>query len=277
MASDFYDIFRRAIDCPEDQIDLGHAAAAIAKSEYPHLDIEDCLSQLDRLGQAVERRLGDERNPYRIIAAVNTVLFKKLGYEGNRDNYYDPKNSYLNDVIERKRGIPISLSVLYMEIARRVGLSLSGVGFPGHFLVKYQDDDAEIVIDVFNKGEILAREDLDKLLQRLYGSQLPFQPNYLAATGKREILWRMLSNLKLIYLQGNEPLKALSIVEQLVILDPVSAREIRDRGLLSMKLERYGKAVEDLEKYLRLAPGADDVIAIRAQIESIKQRSIQIH
>jgi regulator of sirC expression with transglutaminase-like and TPR domain len=274
--SDPYLALRHAIDCPEDQIDLSRAALAIAKQEYPELNIEDCLSQLDWLAQAVELRLGDEKTPYRIIAALNTVLFKELGFEGNHAEYYDPKNSFLNDVIARKTGIPISLSVLYMEVARRVGLSLVGIGFPGHFLVKYKDGNWEIVIDVFNKGEILGREDLDQLLQQLYDGQLSYEPGFIAVLGKRHILRRMLNNLKSIYFNRSEPLKALSILDQLVILDPNSANEIRDRGFLYLKLECYAQALQDLEDYLRLAPGAGDATKIKAQIESVKQR-VQIH
>ena len=277
MSGDLYLAFRDAIDCPEGQIDLGRAALAIARQEYPDLNIEDCLSQLDVLGRAVELRLGDEKNPYRIMAALNTVLFKELGFEGNRAEYYDPQNSFLNDVITRKRGIPISLSVLYMEVARRVGLSLAGVGFPGHFLVKYQAGDIEIIIDVFNKGEILAREDLDQLLLQLYRGEVSYQPDFVAALGKRDILRRMLNNLKLIYLGKGEPLKALSVLDQLLILDPSSTNEIRDRGLLYIKLECYAQALDDLETYLRLAPGGDDAAMIKAQIESVRQRSVQIH
>jgi regulator of sirC expression with transglutaminase-like and TPR domain len=277
LSNDLYVAFREAIDCPEDQIDLGRAALAIATQEYPELEIDDCLSQLDSLGQAVELRIDDEKNPYRIIAALNTVLFKELGFQGNRSEYYDPKNSFLNDVITRKKGIPISLSVIYMEVARRVGLSLAGVGFPGHFLVKYEDGDVEILIDVFNEGEIRSREDLDRMLQQIYRGQVYYQAGFVAALGKRDILRRMLNNLKWIYLERGEPLKTLSVLDQLLILDPGSASEMRDRGLLYITLESYPQALEDLESYLRLAPGADDAAMIKAQIESVRHRYVQIH
>jgi regulator of sirC expression with transglutaminase-like and TPR domain len=277
VSKDLYVAFRDAINCPEDHIDLGRAALAIAAQEYPDLKIEDCLSQLDGLAQAVELRIGDEKNPYRIIAALNTVLFRELGFQGNRSEYYDPKNSFLNDVINRKKGIPISLSVVYMEVARRVGLALAGVGFPGHFLVKYHDDDIEILIDVFNDGEIRAREDLDQMLQQLYRGQVSYQPSFVAALGKRDILRRMLNNLKWIYLERGEPLKPLSVLDQLVILDPSAASEIRDRGLLYITLECFAQALDDLESYLRLAPGAEDAAMIKAQIESVRHRFVQIH
>jgi regulator of sirC expression with transglutaminase-like and TPR domain len=277
VSNDLYVAFREAIDHPEDEIDLGRAAVAIATQEYPELKIDDCLSQLDALGQAVELRMGDEKNPYRIIAALNTVLFKERGFQGNRSEYYDPKNSFLNDVITRKKGIPISLSVIYMEVARRVGLSLAGVGFPGHFLVKYEDDAVEILIDVFNGGEIRAREDLERMLQQLYRGQVSYQAGFVAALSKRDILRRMLNNLKWIYLERGEPLKSLSVLDQLVILDPRAASEIRDRGLLYITLERYAQALEDLESYLRLAPAANDVEMVKAHIESVRQRYVQIH
>jgi regulator of sirC expression with transglutaminase-like and TPR domain len=277
LSNDLYVAFREAIDCPEDQIDLGRAALAIATQEYPDLEIDDCLSQLDSLGQAVELRIDDEKNPYRIIAALNTVLFKELGFQGNRSEYYDPKNSFLNDVITRKKGIPISLSVIYMEVARRVGLSLAGVGFPGHFLVKYEDGDVEILIDVFNEGEIRSREDLDRMLQQIYRGQVYYQAGFVAALGKRDILRRMLNNLKWIYLERGEPLKTLSVLDQLLILDPGSASEMRDRGLLYITLESYPQALEDLESYLKLAPAADDAAMIKSQIESARHRYVQIH
>lgn len=277
MSNELYVAFREAIDCPEDQIDLGRAALAIARQEYPDLKIDDYLSRLDGLGQVVELRIGDERNPYRIIAALNTVLFKELGFQGNRSEYYDPKNSFLNDVITRKKGIPISLSVVYMEVARRVGLSLEGIGFPGHFLVKYDDGDVEILIDVFDGGEIRAREDLDRMLQQLYRGQVSYQPGFVAALGKRDILRRMLNNLKWIYLERGEPLKTLSVLDQLVILDPSAASEIRDRGLLYITLECYAQALDDLESYLRLTPDAEDAAMIKAQIESVRHRYVQIH
>lgn len=277
MSNELYVAFREAIDCPEDQIDLGRAALAIASQEYPDLKIDDYLSRLDGLGQVVELRIGDERNPYRIIAALNTVLFKELGFQGNRSEYYDPKNSFLNDVITRKKGIPISLSVVYMEVARRVGLSLEGIGFPGHFLVKYDDGDVEILIDVFDGGEIRAREDLDRMLKQLYRGQVSYQPGFVAALGKRDILRRMLNNLKWIYLERGEPLKTLSVLDQLVILDPSAASEIRDRGLLYITLECYAQALDDLESYLRLTPDAEDAAMIKAQIESVRHRYVQIH
>lgn len=277
MTADRYSAFRQVVEQPEEKIDLCKAALAIATSEYPDLNIEEWLARLEEIATAVELRLGAEKNHYRILAAINTVLFKEMGYQGNRDDYYDPRNSFLNEVIERRRGIPITLSVLYIEVARRIGLSLQGVGFPGHFLIKYDDGKEEIIIDAFNSGEVLTQEDLEKLLQQLYGGKPAFDPAYVSAITKRQILQRMLNNLKNIYLQSNQYVKSLAIVEQLLILDPTSAADIRDRGLLYLKLECFIQAAEDLEKYLSIAPAAVDAPAIKTQLEAIKRHSIQIH
>ena len=277
MAADRYSALRQAVDQADEQIDLCKAALAIASSEYPDLDVEEWLRRVQEIAHAVELRVGAEKNHYRILAALNTVLFKEMGFQGNRDDYYDPRNSYLNEVIERRRGIPITLSVLYIEVARRVGLSLQGIGFPGHFLVKYNDGEEQILIDAFNSGEVLTQEDLEKLLEQLYGGKPAFDPAYVTAISKRQILQRMLNNLKNIYLQTDQHLKGLAIVEQLLILDAMSAADIRDRGLLYLKLECFIQAAEDLDKYLSMAPAAADAPVIKRQLEVLKRQSIQIH
>lgn len=265
------------MQCPDDEIDLGRAALAIAHGEYPSLDIESYLSRMDRLAMAVQDRSGGEADPYRLIAAINYTLFSVERFQGNRDDYYDPKNSFLNEVMERKRGIPITLSVLYMEVARRAGLNLHGVGFPGHFLVKYVGKEEEIVIDPFHAGEVRSIEELEDFLDEIYHGKLAFQPEFLFPVSKKQILRRMLNNLKAIYLRQGAFLKALSVVERLVILEPNSAQDIRDRGLLYMKLECLPQALEDLEAYLKLALDAEDADEIREQVVSLKKLVTQIH
>jgi regulator of sirC expression with transglutaminase-like and TPR domain len=205
------------------------------------------------------------------------VLFQEYGFRGNRENYYDPRNSFLNEVLDRKTGIPISLSVVYMEVAQRIGLRLQGVGFPGHFLTKYRGNGEEIVIDPFNAGEIRSRESLENMLYKLYGEKIPFHADFLAPVTTKQILRRMLTNLKMIYLRDNQPMKALSAMERLVILDPVSAEDIRERGVLYMNLECFTQALEDLRTYLRLAPEAQDAGAVRQQIVNLTKQVAQIH
>jgi regulator of sirC expression with transglutaminase-like and TPR domain len=281
MADDRHRIFRAAVELPDDEIDLGRAALAIAQEEYPTLDIQTYLERLDQLAATVRDRSAGENTPYRLIASLNYVLFTQEGYRGNRDDYYDPKNSFLNDVIERRIGIPIALSVLYMEVARRADLRLHGVGFPGHFLVKYAGDEGEIVpeivTDPFDKGEVRTTEELQKMLDRLYGGKVRLQPEFLSRVSNRQIVQRMLANLKAIYMRQENFLKAVSVVERLVILDPISADEIRDRGLLYLKLERFPEAVDDLETYLRLMPDAADAEEILEQVLALKERPAQVH
>jgi regulator of sirC expression with transglutaminase-like and TPR domain len=205
------------------------------------------------------------------------VLFKQHGYRGNREDYYDPKNSLFNQVLERKTGIPITLSILYMEVAQRVGLPLEGVGFPGHFLVKHAHDTAEIVIDPFEQGEIKSREDLERLLARLYGGAVRVRDEYLKAAGKKEILKRMLANLKAIYSKSNELVKLLSVLDQAIILDPTSVDEIRDRARVCLRLEWFARARADFEAYLQLAPEARDAGAVREQLIELAKRVTILH
>lgn len=277
LTSDPYKEFRQSVDRTEADIDLGKAALTIATSDYPDLDINAYLSRIDGLATAVAARLGAEADAYRSIAALNFVLFEQQAFRGNREHYFDPRNSFLNEVLDRKTGIPISLSILYIEVAHRIGLSLQGVGFPGHFLVKYVGDHEEIVVDPFNRGEILSQQDLETMLYRLYGGKIVFEPQLLETISKKQILRRMLNNLKIIYLRQNDLIKGLSIVDRLMVLDPGAGEDLRDRGLIYLQLECFKQALEDLESYLRLAPHAEDAPAIRQQVTVLTRQVAQIH
>jgi regulator of sirC expression with transglutaminase-like and TPR domain len=277
VSTDPYRDFRQAVDRPEDKIDLGRAALTIALTDYPNLDVLDYLARIDQLAGEVASRLDSEADIYRSMAALNYVLFKQHGFHGNRKDYFDPKNSFLNEVIERKTGIPITLSVLYMEVAQRVGLALDGVGFPGHFLVKCVGDGEEIVIDPFDGGEIKSRADIDKMLFNLYGGKVAFHSDLLAPSTKRDILKRMLANLKAIYINENDLVKSLSVLDRVLILDPASAEDARDRGVVYLRLECYAQAREDFETYLRLRPDADDAILVREQLVRLAKEVTRIH
>ncbi|HKA34993.1 MAG TPA: tetratricopeptide repeat protein [Candidatus Binatia bacterium] len=271
MGSDRHSVFRRIVAQAGDDFDLARAALAIAQDEYPALEPEAYLARLDRLAARVRDLAGGKSDPYRMIAALNHVLFTQESFRGNRGDYYDPRNSFLSDVLERKKGIPITLSVIYTEVARRAGLPLRGVGFPGHFLVKYESNDEEIVIDPFDKGEVRTLEELQALLDELYNGKVALRPEFLAPVTNRQIIHRILNNLKGIYLSEENLAKALSAAERLVILDPASAPEIRDRGVLYLKLECFQQAINDFEAYLRLAPDASDAEDIREQLVELKK------
>ncbi len=269
--------FSHAVKCQDNEIDLGRAALVIAQMEYPDLEVEPYLKRMDRLATVIKDLVGDEESVYRLLACINVVLFKQEGFQGNRSNYYDPKNSFLNDLIDRKMGIPITLSVLYQEVARRAGLTLHGVGFPGHFLLKHIYHEEEIIIDPFNGGEVRSDAELQSLLDEFYPGKAVLKSEFLSPVSKRQILKRMLINLRGIYLHQGDFLRGLSVEERLVILEPNPVREYRDRGILHLRLENFPQALEDLETYLRLASDANDADEIQKQVSSLKKRVTQLH
>ncbi len=269
--------FAHLVRQPEAAIDLAEATLLIAKEEYPDLDVAAYLARLDDMGADVRGLAGCSHDPHRLIAELSEYLFQRLGFRGNADHYYDPKNSFLNEVLDRRIGIPITLSAVYLEVARRIGLRLHGVGMPGHFLVKYVGPGEEIVIDPFGGGRIVSSVDCQRILDQVFDSKRRFEPTMLAIVGTRQILTRMLTNLKVIYFNDEEYAKALSFVERLVILHPQDACEIRDRGLLSCQLRRYAEAIADLERYLRLAPEANDAETIRDHLRTLRQRAAALN
>jgi regulator of sirC expression with transglutaminase-like and TPR domain len=277
LVTDPYREFRQAVERPEESIDLGRAALTIALADYPDLDIANYLRRIDELAVEVSQRCGADADVFRSIAALNYVLFKEQGFHGNRDDYYDPKNSFLNDVIDRKRGLPITLSILYIEVGQRIGLAIEGVGFPGHFLVKTKSQGEEIVIDPFNAGDVKSNEELQAMLDQIYGGKVRLDREFLAALPKKQILKRMLGNLKAIYGRADELVKMLAVLDRLIILDPGAVEEVRDRGAVYLRLECYGQAKDDFETYLRLAPDAKDAEAIREQLVDLAKHTLLLH
>ena len=250
----------------DEEIELARASLIFAKEEYSDLDVEKYLTKLELMSEEIKRRIRHNSDPYFLISEINRYLFNEGGFRGNEDDYYDPRNSFLNDVLDRKTGIPITLSLLYMEIANRLGLTLLGVGFPGHFIVKYSGIEGEILVDPFNKGRILSNKDCKEILDRIYGGRMQFHSEFLQPVTKKEILSRMLHNLKGIYLNSTNYLKALSIVDMILLIDPEAMDELRDRGLLYYNLECFTQALSDLEAYLRHATKAEDAELIRGYI-----------
>jgi regulator of sirC expression with transglutaminase-like and TPR domain len=269
--------FAQLVRQPETAIDLAEATLLIAKEEYPGLDVPAYLARFDEMGADVRMLAGPIQDPRRLIAGLREYLFQHLGFRGNTDNYYDPRNSFLNEVLDRRIGIPITLSAVYLEVARRIGLRVHGVGMPGHFLVKYVGPCEEIVIDPFGGGRIVSSADCQQMLDHVFDGKRRFEPGMLAIVGTRTILTRMLANLKVIYFNDEQYDKALSIVERLLILHPQNACEIRDRGLLSCQLRRYGDAIADLTRYLRLAPEANDAETIRQHLRNLRQRAAALN
>jgi regulator of sirC expression with transglutaminase-like and TPR domain len=225
-------LFAEMVQGAEENIDLGKAALLIASEEYPGLDLLRYLAKLEAMAAAVRPHIAAAEDARERIAALNAYLFEEQRFRGNSQDYYDPRNSFLNEVLDRKLGIPITISVIYMEVGRRVGMPLRGVGMPGHFIVKYDGPDAEIFIDPFNRGRILSRAACEELVQQIYGEPLPLQETFLATVTPKQLLWRLLTNLKAIYLQAKRYVKALSIVERLLLIQPNAEQELKDRAAL---------------------------------------------
>ncbi len=254
----------------ETSFSLDRAALTIALEEYPQLEIDAYLRRLDRLAARVEVLAGQDRSCENILGSLNQILFVEEGLRGNTENYYDPRNSYINEVLDRKQGIPISLSVIYIEVARRLNFTIHGIGFPGHFIVKYMESEREILVDPFNAGHILTLKNCQELLDRVYGGSVAVQPSFLQVMDKRAIILRMLFNLKGIYYQKDEYAKALSIVDRILMLNPGIPSEIRDRGLLFMQTSLFAKALADLEFYLANTTSPEDSTNIQGHIKTLR-------
>ncbi|MEL6459316.1 MAG: SirB1 family protein [Cyanobacteria bacterium J06641_2] len=261
--------FHHEIEQTDENIDLAKAALYIAQEEYSQLDIEEYLNALDTMAVELEERLPLEKYPLKIIQCINQYLYDDLSFKGNSGNYYDPRNSFLNDVIERRVGIPITLALLYIEIARRIDFPMIGIGMPGHFLIRPDISEIEIFVDAFNNGEVMFPQDCQERLSQIYQQNVTLQPEFLAPVTKKQFLARMLTNLKYIYLKQQQPEKALSCVERILLLFPSAALELRDRGLLSYQVGHFNQAAIDLQAYLNQAPDAQDASTIRHLLEKL--------
>lgn len=263
--------FYQEVKQSDDRIDLAKAALYLAAEEYPGLELEEYLNALDIMADEVRERLPTERYPLRIIQCLNQYLYQDLGFRGNTQDYYDPRNSFLNDVIDRRMGIPITLAIVYLEIAKRIDFPMVGIGMPGHFLIRPTFEEAGIFVDAFNQGEILFPEDCQEKLKQIYNRPVELVPQLITPVSTRRILARMLTNLKMIYLTRHEHLKALAASERILLLFPDLPVELRDRGLLYYQLRRWSLAVQDLESYLNQLPTAEDARVIRQIIQQLKQ------
>jgi regulator of sirC expression with transglutaminase-like and TPR domain len=265
---------------PDERLNLAEAALLIAADEYPDLDIDTYLQRLDELAVSVRHSLPEEAGLEETVVALNHFLFVDQGFTGNADDYYDPRNSFLNDVLDRKLGIPITLSILYLEIGHRLGLPLEGVSFPGHFLVKCATNEGDVVLDPFWGGMPLSEDDLRDRLEETCGKpQAVSAPlaALLSTAGKREILVRMLRNLKGVYLKREETLKALGTVNRILQVEPDLPEEIRDRGRLYERLECFRPAVADFSRYLVLAPTAEDAPDVQYRLVELRHLAANIN
>jgi regulator of sirC expression with transglutaminase-like and TPR domain len=266
--------FALAVARDDARIDLAQACLMIAQDAYPRLDVERYLGEIERMGLRLRARLPSGAGAEESIVALNEFLFQDLGYWGDTEDYYDPRNSYLNEVIDRKTGIPITLSILYMEVGRRIGLPLEGVSFPGHFLVRLRLRGGMLVLDPFTGGTPLAQPELRERLQRVIPAgmtndvpvaELPLD-QFLEPASKRQILSRVLRNLKAIYRRTDKPERLLEVLNRMLLVSPDAHAERRDRGYVYQRLECWRPALEDLTAYVERQPDAPDLDEVRVRL-----------
>ncbi len=265
---------------PDEAFGLAEAALYLAKQEYPSLEVPAYLRRIDALTAELEAQLPAAAEPTETIIALNRFLFSEQGFSGNIDAYYDPRNSFLNEVLDRKLGIPITLSILYLEIGRRLGLPLEGVSFPGHFLVMLPVEGGDIVLDPFSGGASLSEEELENQVEALLGesrAQRTSLAQLLVPAAKREILVRLLRNLKGIYTGAERYEKAVQVVDSILALAPFDAGELRDRGRLYERLECFRPALADYQRYAELQPEAEDLEHIRGRIIDLQAAVGHLH
>lgn len=265
------DRFQAEVQKPDPEINLASAALYLAQEEYPHLNCEACLKTLDVMAAELHNRLPESRYPMKVIRAMNQYLFDELGFRGNTRDYYDPRNSFLNEVLARRTGIPITLSLVYLELANRVGFPMAGVGMPGHFLLRPTVDEMAVFVDAFHGGDILFEEDCRDRLKQLYGEAAELQSTHLNTIGPRPFLVRMLTNLKGIYLHRQDTTRTLAAIDRILIVMPDATVERRDRGLIHYRMGQLEAARDDLTAYLSAHPDAYDAFEIEQVLSQIRR------
>ena len=260
---------------PEQEPDLDRAALVFARAvEYPALDVDAYLARLDGMAGELRPRISPEEPPGRIVARINEYLFGEQGFHGNELEYYDPRNSYLNEVLDRRLGIPITLSTVYLAVARRLGIRLEGIGMPGHFLLRYPDPAEPLLLDAFNRGAIITEAECRGRLRGTYGDALPLTSDMLRPVGVWATLFRMLGNLKAIYTRQEDFARAVRVVNLMRTIRPDAIDEHRDIGLLYFRMGRFKVARGELEFYLRKRPDAPDAPLVREQLALISRLEV---
>lgn len=237
--------------------------------EYSELDIEQYIQKINHMGRTLKESTNDVKNPTYLVSILNEFVFGNLGFIGEMDDYYNPKNNFLNEVIDKKSGLPITLSILYVEIAKSIDLDLKIIGFPSHVLVKYNE---EMILDPFNDGRLLDIDDLQEILDRNFDGQLEFEPEFLDEITSEQILVRLARNLKNSYFQSYANEKALKCVNMTLAIEPESPEDIRDKGVLEEKLLNHHTSLKYLNQYLEINPNAEDVDVILELIRSVKEK-----
>jgi regulator of sirC expression with transglutaminase-like and TPR domain len=262
--------FIHHVQQPEASFDLARTALLVAAESDPRIDVDGEMRQLEAWAAELASRFDPEWNNLQKLARLRSFVFEELGFRGDRFDYYSPSNSLLHEVLRRRRGIPITLAIVMLEVGWRAGIPLEGVGFPAHFLVRLTGEPSDLVLDPYRRGMSVHEEDCRRILQEATGGKVDFDPHLLASVGKREMIARLLHNLKGAYLRANDDENALAAVERLLVLSPDDAAESRDRGLLLFRLRRYRPALDALQSYLDRAPAAGDRESVQRHVTALK-------
>jgi regulator of sirC expression with transglutaminase-like and TPR domain len=269
------DRLRDLMQQPEEQISVAEAALLIASMEYPALQSTPYLQRLDEMASRISARSSQSTDPFHVIEEMNRCLFREEGFSGNSEDYYDPRNSFLNEVLDRKTGIPIMLSTVYLEVASRLRFPLVGVGMPGHFLVKHPY--FEILIDPFSQGSILSQDDCELRMKQVLGDSVPFHSSYLEGVSKLHTVTRMLNNLRNVFLDLRQFPKAYQITELLLALHPDSVNDLRQKAAFLIQLRQFSEAAATLDRYLELAPEAEDTADLKQTAVNLRKTLAQMN
>ena len=286
--------FREIVSGPA--FTLAEGALLVACEEYPELSVPGYLARLDEMGAQARQRMPPGGALRDRVAALSSYLFAEQGFHGNVEDYYDPRNSFLNDVLDRRTGIPVTLSAVYIEVGRRCGLAVEGIGLPGHFIVRVREaaapEDATVdirlgpaaegnedeqLVDPFHGGALLSLDECQARLDRIFSGKKRLEPAMLAPCDGRAVLARLLRNLKAIYVKALDYTRALRALDLLVELEPLSAEERRDRGLVYAAIDCYGLAARDLAACLELAPQGAEAERLRARLAELRHQQARVN
>jgi regulator of sirC expression with transglutaminase-like and TPR domain len=271
------DEFSRLSKLPDESIDLVRAALLIARTSYPHLDEASYHQYLNGLANRLKSSLNRADQPTEIIAKLNRILFDEEGFRGNRHHYFDPDNNFLNRVIDRKLGIPITLSLVYIEVGRLAGLNLHGIALPGHFIAAHYSKSERILLDPFNEAKIISEEECHTFAGNRLGEKDDFNIHNLSPAKPKEILVRILRNLKAIYFHSSNDIKTFEMLHWILTLKPDTIKERLERGLRYEAMGNNDRAIKDFQRYLELSPEMENASEIYSKIERLKQQTTWIH
>ncbi len=275
------EVFRETVTSVADEVPMARAALLVAQTEYPEIDVDAYERRIQDVAETLGQQLGREAlrlTAKRTVQTANQLLFRELGFRGNAEHYDDARNLYLNWVLDERRGIPVSLAIVYVEVCQRAGLDVRAVGLPGHVICRYTPPDAELdadslLVDVFNGGRLLTQRDCQVLVRNTFGARVPFKAHYLESLAPRQVVQRLLHNLKAGYLQRGDEERAARMIDLLLALYPWDLDEIRDRGMLRERLGDVRSALDDLEQYVRYRSEARDIQTVAETVRSLRRHA----